>query len=119
MKSTLLIAFISFTILFLASCQKVDTECMKGEVIGKIRSSGGGLAVSLNKNYKGTVTWQGHKNVIELLNIPDTYKTEGNTIYFQSRPTTDEDITPITADGDESIELILYGEKFSEHSCAF
>lgn len=99
------------------SCKKVNHECMKGTVIGKIRSAGGGLAVELDKKYKGTVKWQGYKNVIELLNIPEEYKSSGTTFYFKSRNINSSDNLFVTADGDESIKLVLYGEQFSIYEC--
>ena len=99
------------------ACKKVDYECMKGAVIGKIRSSGGGLAVELDKNYKGSVKWQGHKNVIELLNMPEEYSSPGTTFYFKSRSSNSSEQGPITADGDESIPLVLFGEEFSKNQC--
>ncbi|SFT35060.1 hypothetical protein SAMN05216474_0039 [Lishizhenia tianjinensis] len=90
---------------------------MQGTVIGKIRSSGGGLAVSLHKHYHKAVKWQGHKNVIELLNIPEDMQLEGTTIYFKSRIATTEEQGIITADGEESLKLVLYGKNFSIDAC--
>jgi hypothetical protein len=99
------------------SCKKINTDCMKGTVIGKIRSDGGGLAVSLDKNYKGSVNWKDEKNVIELLNIPDEWKTPGTVIYFSSRKATASEQGAITADGDESIQLVLYGLEIRDNGC--
>lgn len=90
---------------------------MMGETIGTIRSLGGGIAVKLDKNYKGAVKWQGDKNVIELMNIPDEYKTPGSVFYFSSRTKEEGEFYIISADGDESIDLILYGTKFSSSEC--
>ncbi|WP_296620627.1 hypothetical protein [Marivirga sp.] len=90
---------------------------MKGEVIGEIRSAGGGLAVSLDRNHEGAVNWQGENNVIELLNIPGIYQSPGTTIYFTSRPANSDELGPVTADGDESIELVLYGLEFNSDEC--
>ncbi len=90
---------------------------MTGTIIGKIRSNGGGLAVSLDQNYKGSVKWQENKNVVELLNIPQQFMNPGTTIYFSSRAATTEEQGVITADGDESIKLVLYGLEFSNGEC--
>lgn len=100
-----------------SSCKKLDHQCMKAEVIGKIRTAGGGLAVSLKRNYKQTVFWKGKKHVIELLNIPVELKKPGSKFYFTSRIATANDKGPITADGDESIKLVLFGEKFDQSTC--
>lgn len=114
--ATICLAVIILTLV--PSCKKIDHSCMKGTVIGSIRSQGGGPAVSLDKKYKGTVQWQDHKNVIELLNIPEEYITPGTTFYFTSRePSSSEMSYVISADGDERIKLVLYGEKFSTTEC--
>lgn len=112
-------AIIIFTALLLgfSSCKKVDCDCMHGKVIGQIRSSGGGLAVQLDKKYRGTVEWQGRKNVIELLNIPSHLKASGNTFYFKSHLIDASERGNITADGDESLKTILYGDAFSIDKC--
>lgn len=90
---------------------------MQGIVIGKIRSAGGGWAVSLKKNYKGAVNWKEYKNVVEVLNIPEDLKVEGATLYFSSREATTEEQGPVTADGDETIKRVLYGLEFSATEC--
>lgn len=100
-----------------ASCEKVNNSCMHGTVLGKIRSEGGGLAVSLDKKYQGAVSWQYSKNVIELLNISPEYREPGTKIYFSSRIASEEEQGVVTADGDESIDLVLYGTKFSHSEC--
>lgn len=99
------------------SCKKINTDCMKGTVIGKIRSAGGGLAVSLDKNYKGAVNWKGEKNVIELLNIPDELKISGTELYFSSRKATFSEHGSVTADGHEGIQLVLYGLEIKDDGC--
>lgn len=117
MKKNIFVLFSIVLIGITQGCKKVDYECMKGTVIGKIRSSGGGLAVELDKNFKGSVKWQGHKNVIEVLNIPVEYSSSGTTFYFKSRNSNSSEQGPITADGDESIKLVLFGEVFSKIQC--
>ncbi|ELR73796.1 hypothetical protein C900_01406 [Fulvivirga imtechensis AK7] len=111
-------------LLALMSCSSDDDDgdlarydCLKGETIGKIRSSGGGLAVSLEDPIPLSVTWQGHANVVELLNIPVDFRKEGDEFYFSAREASEAERGPITADGDETIELILYGQKFDDSSC--
>lgn len=96
---------------------RLDFNCMQGTVIGRIRSSGGGLAVSLNKPYEGSVAWQGAMNVIELCNIPDEYRAIGTNIFFSSKRAEPGECGPVTADGDESIRLVLFGERFSSENC--
>lgn len=111
--------YILSILLFLSfySCKKIDATCMQGNVVGKIRSSGGGLAVTLNKKYKNTVHWKGHKNIVEVLNIPLDMSEEGTTIYFTSRIATTVEQGPISADGDEGIKLVLYGKEFNKNVC--
>lgn len=107
----------------LAACSSDDEgdlltyDCLQGETIGKIRSSGGGLAVKLEESIPRAVTWQGHENVIELLNIPDDFKDEGAEYYFSAREARPGEQGPITADGNETIQLILYGLKFNNSEC--
>ncbi len=114
---TLILSIILILPLVISSCKKEPALCMKGTVIGKIRSGGGGLAVSLDKNYSGAVKWNDEKNVIELLNIPTELRASGATFYFSSRKATDSEQGIITADGDESIKTVLYGMKFSTTEC--
>jgi hypothetical protein len=90
---------------------------MEGTVIGKIRSGGGGLAVSLDRNYKKSVSWQNHQNVVEVLNIPESLNKGGTTVYFTSRIATEEEKGLITSDGDETIDLVVYGTEFNEEGC--
>ncbi|MGJ3235265.1 hypothetical protein [Marivirga sp.] len=117
MKKTIIL-LLGFSILvFLTGCEDVEFQCLSGEVIGKIRSSGGGLAVSLDQDHEQAVSWQGEKNVIVLLNIPDNYQSSGTTIFFTSRPATVKEKGHITDDGDESIELVLYGLEFNDNEC--
>ena len=114
---TFILSIILILPLAITSCKKEKALCMKGTVIGKIRSGGGGLALSLDKNYTGAVKWNDEKNVIELLNIPTELKLPGTIIYFSSREATDEEQGIITADGDESIKTILYGMEFNTTEC--
>jgi hypothetical protein len=123
MKNLIVNSIITLTFV-LAACDDTDEEpyvlnfaCMKGEVIGSIRSAGGGLAVSLDKPYQGAVTWQGRNNVIELCNIPEGFQPAGTIIYFSSRRLAAGECGPVTADGDESIQTALYGETFSSTGC--
>lgn len=110
-------------LLVLAACSSDDDsdqvryDCLKGETIGKIRSSGGGLAVSLEEPIPLSVTWEGHANVVELLNMPENFKDEGDVFFFSARKATEAERGPITADGNESINLILYGLEFDSSSC--
>jgi hypothetical protein len=111
------IAIILSILLITVSCEKVNNSCMQGTVIGKIRSGGGGLAVSLDGKHEDAVSWQYSENVIELLNIPEEYQAPGTKVYFSSRTATTEEKGVITTDGDETIDLVLYGTKFSDDGC--
>lgn len=116
-KLLLVILFFSFL-----ACSSDDDsssvyECLEGTTIGKIRSNGGGLAVSLQKPIPNAVTWQGHQNVVELLNIPEDFADEGSEFYFSARLSDAAERGIVTADGDETIELILYGLKFNVSQC--
>lgn len=121
MKQISLIIILLFSI-FLFSCEEEDISveypCMQGEVLGKIRTGGGGLAVSITGPLDGAVTWKDRDNVIELLNIPVEHTVEGTIIYFNARKAKEGERGPITSDGDETIELILYGKEFSNQGCA-
>lgn len=92
-------------------------NCIQGEVVGKIRSAGGGIAVSLADSIPGSVTWQEHENVIELLNVPVEYTFKGTPIYFKGREAKEGEQGPISSDGDESIQLIFYGTEISNIGC--
>ena len=112
------ILLLAFT---LVGCEEDDITheyaCLEGEVLGKIRTGGGGLAVALKNDINGTVTWKDHQNVVEVLNIPVEFTIEGTTIYFSAREALEGERGPITSDGDESIELVLSGTDFSDRSC--
>jgi hypothetical protein len=92
--------------------------CYQGIVLGKIRSAGGGIAVSMEDITFSTHQWRGYQNVIEALNVPlDAYKT-GEKIYFTDRTAThDEQVFPISADGDESNKPIVYLLEISSINC--
>lgn len=116
-KLLILILFFSFL-----SCSSDDDspstyECLEGTTIGKIRSNGGGLAVALQNPTPNAVTWQGHQNVIELLNIPEDFTDEGSEFYFSARLSDAAERGIVTADGNETIELILYGLEFNASQC--
>ena len=95
-----------------------SVQCIEAEVIGKIRTAGGGIAVSLANPIEGVVTWQGHDNVVELLNVPVEFTFPNTVIYFKAREAKEGERGPVSADGDESIELILYGSEFSDKGCS-
>ena len=91
--------------------------CYQGTVIGKIRSGGGGLAVSLNSTEFGAHQWRGYNNVVEALNLNLVYPI-GSKIYFKARAATDQEkMFIITADGDESAKPIIYVTVVSTESC--
>lgn len=109
-------------LLVLLSCARNEAitptySCLNVEVIGKIRSGGGGLAVKLEHPLPGAVRWQGHERVVELLNIPAELSEPGSTFYINARLATEEEKGIITADGNESITLILFGTDFGHTAC--
>ncbi len=92
--------------------------CFEGEVIGRIRSGGGGIAVSMDTPSFGSHRWRGYKNVIEALNIPHELYQPGQRIFFRARQATEEEKSfPITADGDESEKPIVYVLAVSAVGC--
>ena len=93
--------------------------CHEGTVVGKIRTVGGGLAVSMEdatfSNYKG----RGFKNVIEAVNISHDLYKPGDKIYFTARRATkEEQVFAISADGDESEKPIVFVEWVSTTMCS-
>ena len=103
------------------SCEKTAPEpennCFKGVVIGKIRSNGGGLAVSMEKTNLSTHTWRGYSNVVEALGL-GVNVAPNSVIYFNARPANVEEKNFIvTADGDESAKPIVVASNVSPNSC--
>ncbi len=91
--------------------------CHEGVVIGKIRSVGGGIAVSMSDASFGSHEWRGHKNVVEALNIPRDL-TPGAEIYLFARFATEKERSGIiTADGDESKKPVIYVLKYGLEGC--
>jgi hypothetical protein len=102
-------------------CKKANpepqSECFKGVVIGKIRSWGGGLAVSMEKSTFSSHQWRGYNNVVEVLNL-DMNLAPNTTIYFNARlATEDEKIFAISSDGDESAKPIILASNTSTNPC--
>ena len=93
-------------------------KCHEGVVIGKIRSGGGGIAVSVKDDFFGSHEWRGHQNVIEALNIPLSIYEPGSKIFFTGRHASeDEKNYPITADGDESNKPLVMVITVSDEEC--
>ena len=60
-------------ILIVAGCVDDSVEsriCHEGIILGKIRSAGGGIAVSMTDSSFSTHRWQEHNNVVEATNVP-------------------------------------------------
>lgn len=101
-------------------CTKDSPEdsCFHGIVLGKIRSGGGGVAISMFESDFSNHIWHDYNHVVEALNIPRDQWTPGKTIYFIARNITDEEKSfIITADGDESEKPIIYVLKYSFNGC--
>lgn len=118
-NNIILLATLIFS-LAISSCQEKDEltpGCYQGTVIGKIRSNGGGLAVSVISTEFGTHQWRGYNNVVEALNLKIDYSS-GTKIYFKARTATEQEkMYPITADGDESAKPIIYMTAVSTELC--
>lgn len=109
-------------ILIVAGCVDDSVEsriCHEGIILGKIRSAGGGIAVSMTDSSFSTHRWQGHNNVVEAINIPVDLYTAGDRVYFNARPaTTREQTFAISTDGDESEKPVVFVEQVSTTKCA-
>lgn len=121
MKRYKLLLFLPILFMML-SCSEDETlspayNCLQVEVLGKIRSAGGGLAVKLEHPLPHTIRWQGYEHVAELLNIPVELSAPGSVFYVNARLATEDERGIITADGDESIRLLLYGLDFAHTAC--
>ena len=103
-----------------ASCaddSMAPTTCYEGTVIGKIRSWGGGVAVSMETSALSTHEWNGFPHVIEALNIPGNFWEPGQKLYFTARSGTDEETGYRSADGDESAKPIIFVTNFATREC--
>ena len=87
-------------------------------MLGKIRSAGGGMAISMTDSTFSNHKWRGFNNVVEALNIQlDQYKP-GDKIYFIARRATiEEQFFVTTADGDESEKPTIFVEQVSTSKC--
>ena len=103
------------------SCSDDPAEsagCHEGVVIGKIRSAGGGIAVSMSDATLSSHEWNGYNNVIEALNIPHDL-TPGTKVYiFGRRATQEESQFVITADGAESNKPLIFALEYSTVGCS-
>jgi len=120
MKKPQIVIFILPAILLITSCTRdtADIGCYHGIILGKIRSAGGGVAISMFESDFSNHTWRGNRHVVEALNIPGDYWTPGKTIYFDARPATNtEKDFPVTSDGDESAKPIIFVLQFSFNAC--
>lgn len=115
----LLLSILLFAVTF-SSCKDDEQDyslCQQGTIIGRIRSGGGGPAVSVKSSVFGKHSWRGYNNVVEALNFKQNYAS-GTKIYFKARPATQEEKTyVITADGDESAKPIIFVTAVSTESC--
>lgn len=121
MKSYKLLLFLALLCIALSCSDNEDIpphySCLQAEVIGKIRSAGGGLAVKLTHPVPGAAHWQGHQHVAELLNIPQELSAPGSVFYVNARIASEDERGIITTDGDETIQLLLYGLDFGHSAC--
>lgn len=103
-----------------SSCKDEEQDyslCQQGTIIGRIRSGGGGPAVSVNSTVFGKHSWRGYNNVVEALNLKQNYAS-GTKIYFKARPATEEEKSYIiTADGDESAKPVIFVTAVSTDRC--
>ncbi len=105
-------------VLCLFSCQEQEAPvCYEGTVIGKIRSGGGGPAVSVKSTAFGSHQWGRYQNVVEALNLGFDFEP-GSKIFFQARPATEQEKSyAITADGNESAKPVIFVTAVSTDSC--
>ena len=114
-----MIAFLLLALVTLRCSDDSDTPlvCHEGIIIGKIRSTGGGIAVSMKDSTLSTHEWNGFDNVIEALNIPHELDS-GEIIYFFARPASEDESTfTVLTDGDESNKPIIFILEFSSTRC--
>jgi hypothetical protein len=115
-------AMILFLLLALVTSRCSDHSvnpeiCHEGTVIGKIRSWGGGIAVSMKEPTFSSHEWHGFENVVEALNLPYDLKP-GEKIYFFARLASENESTfPVSSDGDESSKPIIFVLEFSSVKC--
>ena len=114
--------FVLFSLAFISpGCADHSIEpevCYEGIVIGKIRTWGGGIAISMEEPTFSTHQWRGYENVIEALNISDGLYQTGEKIYFTARTATNEEQSfPMSADGDESDKPMVFVLKVSATKC--
>jgi len=106
--------------LTLSSCKEDEPDysvCQQGTIIGRIRSGGGGPAVSVNSSVFGKHSWGGYSNVVEALNLKQNFAS-GTKVYFKARPATQEEKAyAITADGAESAKPIIFVTAVSTDAC--
>lgn len=113
------IVFLLFASVFTkCSEESVNSEiCHEGVVIGKIRSWGGGIAISMKDSTFGSHEWNGYDNVVEVLNVPVDL-TPGKKIYIFGRLATESERSfSVSADGDESNKPVIIVLKFSSMQC--
>lgn len=120
MKAYVLILLMLFSIA--VSCKKESSnpqnKCYSGTVIGKIRSSGGGPAISMDDPFLSTHEWKGFKNVVEALNVPDSLWQNGKKVFLICRqPTESERNYPISSNGNESAKPLIFVLKISTTKC--
>src|SRR5688572_21085504 len=101
------------------SDSSLDTHiCYEGTVIGKIRSWGGGVAVSMKSSALSTREWKGFQHVVEVHNIPGELCVAGHKIYFSARPATAEEVNgPRSADGVSSFKPEISAITISTTEC--
>lgn len=115
MKVIILFLSLAFVNLRCTEEETVNNQTSyEGSVIGKIRSGGGGIAISMRNSTFSKHQWQGFPNVVEALNVPDSLKQSGKHLFFSARVATQEErVFIITADGDESVKPIIVVTKVS------
>lgn len=115
MKELKIIAIVGMSIFLIGSSCNDDGStlsemtCAKAVVVGRFSSSGGGIALSLDKaafnsedSRKVFNDDNVYLNVVQVLNLQEKYLTTGTQIYFTARLATDEDTSkypPASSDG--------------------
>ncbi|MCZ8354116.1 MAG: hypothetical protein O9340_05240 [Cyclobacteriaceae bacterium] len=106
--------FIILLVIGLTSCDEKEfiyneKTCLKGTIIGKFSSEGGGVAVSLVQSAFNSEDSRQifndpefYSNVVEVFNLSEEDNVIGKVIYFKARLATENDISgfpPMSSDG--------------------
>jgi hypothetical protein len=117
MKFRIQLIGLAFLLCFSSCQEQLPPVCYEGTVLGRIRSGGGGPAVSVHSSAFGKHEWGGNQNVVEALNLGFDFPS-GTKIYFQARLATEQErMFFVTADGNESAKPVIFVTAVSTEIC--